>query len=134
MVFVDIDDSNIPMVEFVSSLGKQPTVAYTTPNNHTEKSNWLYRFRLCYQINNPITTVEEYGLVYDGILEQIENDIPNYTNKDNCGHSASQQFGGNALTNCELIESSNVYSLSDFPIQNNNASLFFYGTAQICSS
>lgn len=128
MVFVDIDDSNIPMAEFVSSLSKQPTLAYTTPNNRTEKSNWLYRFRLCYLLNSPITTVEQYELVYDGILEQVENDIPNYANKDNCGRKASQQFGGNALSDCELIENSIVYSLSDFPIQNNDVSLFFLNT------
>lgn len=124
MVFVDIDDSNIPMAEFIGNLSNHPTVAYTTPNNYTEKSNWLYRFRLCYLLNSPIATVEEYGFVYDSILNQIENDISNYTNKDNCGRKASQQFGGNALSNCELIEMDILYSLTDFPIQNNNASLF----------
>ncbi len=122
MVFVDIDDSQIPLVEFVGKLSKKPTVAYTTPNNHTEQSKWLYRFRLCYLLKEPITMVEAYGLVYNGIVQSIYEDIPSFQMKDNCGRKASQQFGGNALSDCELIENSIVYSLSDFPFQNNNVS------------
>ena len=125
MVFVDIDDSLIPMNEFVGKLSKQPTVAYTTPNNHTEKSNWLYRFRLCYLFTEPITSVEAYGMVYDAIMQSISNDVPTFKMKDNCGRKASQQFGGNASSNCELIENSFIYSFSDFPFQNNNVSSLF---------
>ncbi len=124
MVFVDIDGCQIPMSEFVGKLSEQPTVAYTTPNNHTEQSNWLYRFRLCYLFKEPITTVEAYGMVYDGIMELICKDIPSFIMNDNCGRKASQQFGGNALSDCELIENSIVYSLSNFPFQNNNVSSF----------
>lgn len=125
MVFVDIDDSQTPMVEFIGKLSQQPTVAYTTPNNHTAKSNWLYRFRLCYLFDEPISTIEEYSMVYDGVLQSICNDIPTFTMKDNCGRKASQQFGGNALPDCELMEYGIVYSLSDFPFQNNNVSSSF---------
>lgn len=125
MVFVDIDDCQIPMGEFVGKLSKQPTVAYTTPNNHTEKSNWLYRFRLCYLFTEPITSVEAYGMVYDAIMQPISNDIPTFRMNDNCGRKASQQFSGNATSHCELIENSFIYSLSDFPFQNNNVSSLF---------
>lgn len=125
MVFVDIDDSQIPLAEFVGKLSMKPTVTYTTPNNHTEKTNWLYRFRLCYLLEEPIPTVEAYGMVYDSILRLISKDIPTFKMKDNCGRKASQQFGGNALSDCELIENSIVYSLSDFPFQNNNVSSLF---------
>lgn len=125
MFFVDIDDSQIPLAEFVSRQSKKPTVAYTTPNNHTKKSNWLYRFRLCYLLEEPIPTVEAYGMVYDSILRLISKDISSFRMKDNCGRKASQQFGGNALSDCELIENSIVYSLSDFPFQNNNVSSLF---------
>ena len=125
MIFVDIDDSQIPLVEFVGKLSMKPTVAYTTPNNHTEKSNWQYRFRLCYLLEEPIPTVVAYGMMYDSILRLISKDIPSFSMKDNCGRKASQQFGGNALSDCEMIENSIVYSLSDFPFQNNNASFSF---------
>lgn len=125
MIFVDIDDSQIPLTEFVGKLSMKPTVVYTTPNNHTEKSNWLYRFRLCYLLEEPIPTVEAYGMVYDSILRLISKDVPSFRMKDNCGRKASQQFGGNALSDCELIENSIVYSLSDFPFQNNNVSSLF---------
>ena len=125
MVFVDVDDSPIPMAEFIGKLSQQPTVAYTTPNNHTAKSNWLYRFRLCYLLDEPIRTIEEYSMVYDGVLQSIYNDIPTFTMKDNCGRKAGQQFGGNALPDCELIDKGIVHSLSDFPFQNNNVSLLF---------
>ena len=125
MIFVDIDDSQISMNEFVGKLTKQPTVAYTTPNNHTEQSNWLYRFRLCYLLKEPITTVEAYGLVYDSIVGLICKDIPTFQMKDNCGRKANQQFGGNALSDCELIENRIVYSILDFPFQNNNVFSLF---------
>ena len=125
VVFVDIDDSSIPMDEFVGKLSKRPTVTYTTPNNHTEKSNGMYRFRLCHLLEEPITTVEAYGMVYDGIIQSICNDIQSFKMKDNCGRKVSQQFGGNALSDCELIENRQYYALSDFPFQNNNVSSFF---------
>lgn len=127
MMFVDIDDESMPMNDFVSQLTKKPTVAYTTPNNHTEKSKWLYRFRLCYLMAEPITTITDYCRTYDAITQSICNDIPNLKKmKDNCGRKPSQQFGGNANADGELIETDNVYSFSDFPFENNNVSLPFY--------
>lgn len=123
MVFVDIDDAQIPMSEFVAKLSKQPTAAYTTPNNHTEKSKWLYRFRLCYLFDKPITDVHSYGTLYDSIMQSIGNDVAEFVSKDNCGRKASQQFSGNAGNNVEVITSNNVFTFSDFPFQNNNASL-----------
>ena len=35
MVFVDIDDSIISMSDFITKLSHKPTIAYTTPNNHS---------------------------------------------------------------------------------------------------
>ena len=123
MVFVDIDDAEIPMCKFVSKLSKQPTVAYTTPNNHTEKSKWLYRFRLCYLFDKPITDAHSYGMLYDCIMQSIGNDVVEFVSKDNCGRKASQQFSGNAREDVEVITSNNVFTFLDFPFQNNNASL-----------
>ena len=121
MVFVDIDDSDIEMNDFVDCLVKKPTLYYTTPNNHTEKSNYRYRFRLCYLFSLPIYTVETYHSLYDGIAESIRKDIQGIEIKDNCGRTPSQQFSGNAKAECELYVTDNVFSPSDFPFQNNNA-------------
>lgn len=125
MVLVDVDNVETPMREFVDRLTKKPTIAYTTPNNHTEKFQWLYRFRLCYLMDEPITTIMDYKRTYNGIMQSIYGDIPTLKMKDNCGRKASQQFGGNALSTCELIKSDYIYSLSDFPFENNDVSLFF---------
>ena len=122
MVFVDIDDAEIPMCKFVSKLSKQPTVAYTTPNNHTEKSKWLYRFRLCYLFDKPITDANDYSVLYDSIMQSVCNDVMEFVSKDNCGRKASQQFSGNAKNDVEVITSNHTFSFSDFPFQNNNAS------------
>ena len=122
MVFVDIDDSDIVMNDYVGRLSKKPTLYYTTPNNHTEKSNYKYRFRLCYLFCLPIYTVETYHSLYDGIAESIRKDIQGVEIKDNCGRTPSQQFSGNAKAECELYVTDNVFSHSDFPYQSNNVS------------
>ena len=122
MVFVDIDDSVIDMNDFVGRLTKKPTLYYTTPNNHTEKSNYKYRFRLCYLFCLSIYTVESYHSLYDSIVESIKQDIQGLVIKDNCGRTPSQQFSGNAKSDCELYVTDDVFSSSDFPSQNDNAS------------
>lgn len=121
MVFVDIDDSDIEMNDFVDCLVKKPTLYYTTPNNRTEKSNYKYRFRLCYLFCLPIYTVESYHSLYDGIVASLMHDVEGMEMKDNCGRTPSQQFSGNAIADCELHVTDNVFSPSDFPFQNNNA-------------
>ena len=45
VVFVDVDDYDVEMKEFVRHLPRQPTVYYTTPSNG---KNGKYRYRLCY--------------------------------------------------------------------------------------
>ena len=120
MVFVDIDDCDIEMNDFVGSLTTKPTLYYTTPNNRTEKSNYKYRFRLCYLFCLPIYTVESYHSLYDGIVASLRHNVKGMEMKDNCGRTPSQQFSGNAKADCELHVTDNVFSFSDFPFQNNN--------------
>lgn len=122
MVFIDIDDSDIEMNDFVGRLSKKPTLYYTTPNNYTEKSDYKYRFRLCYLFCFSISEVETYHTLYNGIVESIKHDIQGIEIKDNCGRTPSQQFSGNAKAECELHISDNVFSHSDFPSPNNNVS------------
>lgn len=117
VVFVDIDDCDIPMQEFVDKLTAKPSLSYTTPNNHTEKSHYLYRFRLCYILCSPIKDSNIYAAVYNAILKGITEDIPMFTNKDNCGRDAAHVFAGNANPNCEILSFDNIYSVSDFDIE-----------------
>lgn len=123
MVFIDIDNSDLEMKDFVNTLSQRPTLYYTTPNNYTSKSGYKYRFRLCYLLNVPITNSQQYQAVYESIVHCISNDIKGFKNEDNCGKSAVQQFSGNGNSSCELYFNENVFSCSDFPFQNNNVSL-----------
>lgn len=109
MVFVDIDDCIISMSDFVTKLSHKPTIAYTTPNNHSEKSNYLYRFRLCYILENPIKDIDTYKRVYEGIMQHLSKDVEGFVCKDNCGRSPSQQFSGNGSGNCEVYASNIIY-------------------------
>lgn len=88
IIFVDIDDSNIEMNEFVNNLSNKPTLYYTTYSN---KEN-SYRFRLVYCFNEIIEDIELYKNLYLSIISlcEIEN---NFKNKDNCAISVNQQFG-----------------------------------------
>lgn len=117
MVFVDIDDCDISMREFTDRLTTKPTLSYTTPNNHTEKSHFLYRFRLCYILHTPIKELNTYAGLYNAILRGILKDIPGYENKDNCGRDAAHVFSGNATCNCEVLTFDRFYSVTDFDIE-----------------
>ena len=116
MVFIDIDDSVISMNDFITKLSYKPTLAYTTPNNHTEKSNYQYRFRLCYIFDSPITRIDIYKRLYQGIISATSKDIEGFVCKDNCGRSPSQQFSGNGNGNCETFISRRIYNLNDFEL------------------
>lgn len=116
MVFVDIDDSIISMSDFITKLSYKPTIAYTTPNNHSEKSNYLYRFRLCYILENPIKDIDTYKRVYEGIMQHLSKDVEGFVCKDNCGRSPSQQFSGNGSGNCEVCTSNVIYDSQKFAI------------------
>lgn len=117
MVFIDVDDCGIEMNEFVKRLSKKPTLYYTTPSNQTEKSGYLYRFRLVYRFVEPIIDTDYYKRLYLAIISSIKKDIPSFFCKDNCGKAASQQFGGNSKENCEMRVTHNVFSFSDFPFE-----------------
>jgi len=121
MVFIDVDDCEIEMNEFVAHLSKQPTLYYTTPSNHTAKSNYLYRFRLVYWFTLPVSDVGEYKSLYNAIIGSIKKDIPTFECKDNCGGVASQQFGGNSKADCDMCITNNIFCFSDFPCENDTA-------------
>lgn len=114
MIMIDIDDSLININSFVEQLRYKPSISYTTANDFTEKSNYTYRFRLCYLFDEKIKGIEEYSNMYNNILNMISDSIKDFDLKDNCAQSANQQFAGNSNENIILNNSFLIYSISDF--------------------
>lgn len=106
VVNIDIDDSDIPINEFVDGLMQKPTYAYTTCSNGIKG----FRFRLIYVFNQKLDT-DNYKSAYQEICSR-NNIILN----DNCGYSIGQLMNGNGLGNIETYKSYNIYSLEDFGI------------------
>lgn len=116
VVFVDVDDFNMEMKQFVSGLSMKPTVYYTTPNNLNPNKGNKYRFRLCYVFSEDIQNCETLASAYKGIIAEIRKDYPSYPDKDNCGARPSQYMNGNGTPKCEAYSTECVYSLSDFGV------------------
>lgn len=53
-IFVDVDNSNICMSEFINDCSMEPTLAYTTSSNGMKGKG--YRYRLIYVFNQQIKT------------------------------------------------------------------------------
>ena len=87
IIFIDIDDSDVEMNEFVNNLSNKPTLYYTTYSNKENQ----YRFRLVYCFDEIIENIELYKNLYLSIIDLCEKEN-NFTNKDNCGQSVNQQF------------------------------------------
>ena len=116
VVFVDVDDFNMEMKQFVSGLSMKPTVYYTTPNNLNPNKGNKYRFRLCHVFKEDILNGETLASTYRGIIAEIRKDYPTYPDKDNCGARPSQYMNGNGTSRCEAYSTECVYSLSDFGV------------------
>ena len=100
-IFVDVDDCQIEMNDYINKLSILPTIAYTTFNN---KKNNLYRFRLIYVLNQSINNIDIYNNVYNYITNKLVEDT-NIQMKDNCCSSVNQQIASNV--NAELYVNEN---------------------------
>lgn len=98
----DIDDSTLPMDEYLTTLTYQPTIAYTTTSNGI-KGN---RYRLIYCFDSKIKGVGRYQALFDKMKD--ESGIGKL---DNCTHSPAQAFFGNALPTCRMVCTHYVYQL-----------------------
>lgn len=98
----DIDDSTLPMDEYLTTLTYQPTIAYTTTSNGI-KGN---RYRLIYCFDSKIKGVGGYQTLFDTM--KVESGIGEL---DNCTHSPAQAFFGNALPTCRMVCTHYVYHL-----------------------
>lgn len=114
-IMIDIDDSEIEMNALISQLKNKPSIAYTTPNNLTEKSNYLYRYRLCYLLNEKVETIQNYNSIYNAIKKLLIDEVDGFKLKDDCAQSANQQFTG-STEKCDMYISYNVYKLDDFKL------------------
>ena len=116
VVFVDVDDFDMEMKQFVNGLSMKPTVYYTTPNNLNPQKGNKYRFRLCYVFNEDIQNCDTLASAYKGIIAEIRKDYPSYPDKDTCGARPSQYMNGNGTPRCEVYSTDCVYSLADFDV------------------
>ncbi len=126
-VFIDVDDYPQPMETVVNESRIKPSIAYTT---FSDCKNGLYRFRLIYLFDEPITNDEEYKYLY-GCL--INNNINLLRNKDNCGSLTTQLMNGNSDSNVRTYCSYFIYNKQYF-LQNCHLELYTTHTPQQYSS
>ncbi|KAA6338636.1 hypothetical protein EZS27_013379 [termite gut metagenome] len=115
VIIVDVDNTTIDYNKVFNVSAFRPTILYTTPNNQSSKSNGLYRYRLVYIFDKPITDTDYFSFLYDCIVSELKRQIQDFVITDNCGRIVTQQFAG-SYNNCTLLCSNVIYSLSDFPV------------------
>lgn len=105
-IFIDVDDSQVSMKDFIDNAKMKPSFAYTTSSNGVKG----YRFRLGYVFDDMIETEDLYKDIYSAIVHKI-----NLSNtKDNCGSVCNQIMNGNSSNNIETYCSFNVFRLNQF--------------------
>lgn len=117
VVTIDMDNCEIPMSKCLETIPYMPTLAYTTYSNGQEGSG--YRYRLMYVFDEAMRSVEHYKAVYNAVVA-----ANNLVVKDNCMRSPAHAIIGNGSSEVEVYRSDLVYSLSDFPTENNDLSFF----------
>lgn len=111
-ICIDIDNSTVPMNEYVSTLTDKPTIYYTTPSNgNIEKSQekfgndkHIYRFRLLYALDTPTTNATEYEKAYRYITSTNNMSFVDF-------RPANQYYNGSK--GCELHNTHRVYTLPE---------------------
>ena len=99
LIGIDIDDSDVDLDTYISSLIYKPTLAYTT-FSHNIKGN---RYRLLYIFNEKIKGAELYCNVYKWLTKGLKL-------KDNCMQSCAQMmYGTNA--NAEWYITDTTYDI-----------------------
>lgn len=112
IVSIDIDDTQYTNVEdYIAQLTFIPTFAYTSYSDSPTKR----KFRLCYVLDSPLNSIEEYKEVANTIHYTAEQDTQEPIS-DKCGEKASQYFNGtNLKAGAELYKYYVVYDRADFP-------------------
>ena len=101
----DIDDSSMPMEEYLTTLTYQPTIAYTTTSDGLEGKG--YRYRLVYCFDGKIKGVQQY----ESVFWKMKEECGIVELKDTCTRGTHQPIFGNALPTGRLICSDLVYQI-----------------------
>ena len=88
-VFIDVDDSPLPMKDFLEGCVLKPSIAYTTSSNGVVGKG--FRYRLIFVLDKKITSVILYISLYSYITDQINL----RDTKDDCGSICNQLMNGN---------------------------------------
>lgn len=98
----DIDDNDVPMETFLTTLNLKPTISYTTTSNGIKG----YRYRLVYCLDQPYQG-KYYNLVYYYFYNSLGIIL-----KDDCTKSANQVILGNGKPNIKMVQNDIVYSFT----------------------
>ncbi|KAA6333327.1 hypothetical protein EZS27_018240 [termite gut metagenome] len=109
LIFLDIDNSNIPLMKYVNSLSIKPTFSFSSFRNHIHECNYVFKFKLFYVFDTEIKDPDYFRHLYNSIVEKN-----NLTIEDNCGRSPSQ-FSNGTIPSCDSDITNIIYSFTDFP-------------------
>lgn len=114
-IILDIDDTFLSMNDFYLSLNDKykPTIIYTT---HSNIDNVKNRFRLIYIFDEPIKSNENYKIIANAIIYNIQKNIERFNLKDKSCLNASQQFAGNGSDEIVYYYNDNIFCPIDFGI------------------
>ena len=101
LVGIDVDDSDVDLDTYISSLVYKPTIAYTTFSHNIKKN----RFRLIYIFNQKIKGAELYCTIYKWLTQGQGLSL-----KDNCMQSCAQQMYG-TTANAEWYITDTTYDI-----------------------
>lgn len=105
LLVYDIDHSDIPMNEYLDNLAVKPTVSYTSPSN----CEGDYRYRLVYQLNEPIYDTNEYYQYSRSFEEQIK-----MSHVDSHSYEAEHYWNGSY--NCTVCTYDNVLDIKTISV------------------
>lgn len=109
VIAIDIDDSDCPMDDYITTLDFMPTIAYETFSNLQDGKGYRYRFIYVFE-DDYIDSDDKFGQMYDAVCNA--NHIVSESN-DKSMHSCNQMFYGTA-SNAAINVYGNVYNTSDF--------------------
>lgn len=106
VVFIDIDDSPLPMKVFLEGCVLKPSIAYTTSSNGVVGKG--FRYRLIFVLDKKIKSEMLYKSLYSYITDQINL----RDTKDDCGSICNQLMNGNTKIDIETYCSNVIYSFN----------------------
>lgn len=125
LIFLDADDCEIAMQQTIDSVMYKPTFAMTSQSHMMPgKKN---RFRLVYAFDKVINDRDEYCMIANTLMDDVESAIDRNGHKSfkldrSCTTSQGHFFLGNPKSNVESWSSWTIYHPSDIISSNNSQS------------